>query len=185
MNKKYILIFVFLFIILLISGIFIIKKLKTKEQETATIEEYIPEEEISEEQKQDRDTVVTVYFLNKETGKIMPEAKVVDVKEMINNPYQTLIQLLIEGPTNEKLEKTIPENTTILGTSLKNECLTINVSSEILNYDKEKENAKENLIESVVNTLTELTEVNKVKIIIEGQENEEFKEPYERLTDSN
>ena len=36
------------------------------------------------------------------------------------------------------------------------------------------------MINSIVNTLTELTEVNKVKILIDGNENSEFNEIYER-----
>ena len=178
MNKKYIIIFVLLFLIALIAGVFTIKKLKAKTQEEVSSieEEYTPEEEITEEQTQNRDTIVTVYYLNKETGKIMPEARVVDVREMINNPYQTLMQLLVEGPKSEKLERIVPEKTMILGTTLKDDCVTINVSSEILNFDKQKDN----VIASIVNTLTELNEVNKVKIIVEGQENNEFNQVYEK-----
>lgn len=180
MKKKYIIIFVLLFFIALIIGVFTINKLKRKTpEEVSEVEEYTPEEEITEEQTQKRDTIVTVYYLNKETGKIMPEARIVDVREMINNPYQTLMQLLIEGPKSEKLERIVPEKTMILGTTLKEDCVTINVSSEILNYDKEKEN----IIESIVNTLTELNEVNKVKIIVEGQENNEFNKVYEKTQD--
>ena len=183
MNKKYILIFVLLFLIALIGGVFTIKKLKSKTQEEVSNieEEYTPEEEITEEQTQNRDTIVTVYYLNKETGKIMPEARVVDVREMINNPYQTLMQLLVEGPKSEKLERILPEKTMILGTTLKDDCVTINVSSEILNFDKQKDN----IIESIVSTLTELNEVNKVKIIVEGQENNEFSQIYEKSKSEN
>ena len=39
---------------------------------------------------------------------------------------------------------------------------------------------KNNLINSIVNTLTELTEINQVKIIIDGNENEELNEIYTR-----
>ena len=39
---------------------------------------------------------------------------------------------------------------------------------------------KKNMVKSIVNTLTELTEVNKVKILINGQINEEFKDEYVR-----
>ena len=49
-----------------------------------------------------------------------------------------------------------------------------------MNYNKETENGKENLINSIVNTLTELTEINEVKILINGQENPEFNEVYTR-----
>ena len=106
MKKKYILMFVLIFIILLVVGIFTINKLKNNTEESANIEEeYTPEEEISEEQSQERKTIVTVYFLNKETKKVMPEARVVDVREIVNNPYQTLMDLLVKGPESEKLER--------------------------------------------------------------------------------
>ena len=61
-----------------------------------------------------------------------------------------------------------------------NDCVVIDFSKEFLNYNKEDENEKNNLINSIVNTLTELTEVNKVKILIEGNENDEFNEIYAR-----
>ena len=56
-------------------------------------------------------------------------------------------------------------------------------SNELLNYNKNNQNnqnEKENMVKSIVNTLTELTEVNKVKILINGQINEEFKDEYVR-----
>ena len=48
----------------------------------------------------------------------------------------------------------------------------------MLNIDKEKD--KDNLINSIVNTVTELTEVNRVKILIEGQTNEYFENEFVR-----
>ena len=42
------------------------------------------------------------------------------------------------------------------------------------------EKEKNNIINSIVNTLTELTEVNSVKILIDGQENSQFNETYQR-----
>ena len=39
---------------------------------------------------------------------------------------------------------------------------------------------KENLINSIVNTVTELNEVNKVKFLIDGNTNEDFKDEYVR-----
>lgn len=178
-NKKHIILFIILFLIILIVGCCTIKKLKSTQEET--IEEYTPEEEISEEEEENRNTIVTVYYLNKETKEIMPEARIVDVRDVVNNPYQKLLELLIEGPTSDKLEKTIPQNTIILGTSIEEDCVTINLSSGILEYEK-TDNTKENMIKSIVNTLTELTEVTKVKILVEGQENQEFSEIYERTT---
>ena len=74
----------------------------------------------------------------------------------------------------------MPENTLLLNSSMDGECLILDFSSEILNYDKENEKAKDNLIDAIVNTMTELTEVNKIKILINGQTNDEFKDEYIR-----
>ena len=90
------------------------------------------------------------------------------------------MELLIAGPKNEKLKSIVPENTLLLNSSMDGECLILDFSSEILNYDKENEKAKDNLIDAIVNTMTELTEVNKIKILINGQTNDEFKDEYIR-----
>lgn len=176
-NKKIGLIFFVILIIILIGGYFGIQYVKNKEQET-TVEEYTPEEEITEEQV--RQTIVSLYFPNKETNELEPEARLIDIKEIINNAQDKLINLLIEGPKNDKNKKLMPEGTKLNKTYLENDCVVLDFSAEFLNYSKEDENDKKNLIKSIVNTLTELTEVNKVKILIDGNENDDFKEVYTR-----
>ena len=46
-----------------------------------------------------------------------------------------------------------------------------------MDYNKEE---KDIMIKCIVNTLTELTEVNKIKILINNDENQEFTNIYER-----
>ena len=104
----------------------------------------------------------------------------VDVIEILNSPYEKLVQLLIEGPKNDKLQSVIPEGTKLLKAEINGECVTLDFSAELLNYNKEVENMKQHLINSIANTLTELTEVNSVKILIDGNENNEFNEIYTR-----
>lgn len=175
-NKKIVIIFSILFIILIIGGYFLISYLKKNSEEEQIIEEYTPEEEITEEQL--RQTIVSLYFQNKETKEIVPEARLVDIKEILNTPYEKIVNLLIEGPKDEKNEKVIPENTKLLSSVLEEDCITLDFSSEFLNYDKTNEKTKENMINSIVNTLTQLNEVNSIKILINGEENEEFSETY-------
>ncbi len=179
-NKKIVIIFSVLLIILIIGGYFVIKYLKQKGESGEITEEYTPQEEISEEQL--RQTIVTLYFLSKDTKEITPEARLVDIKDIITNPYENLINLLIEGPKNEKNQKVIPDNTKLNKTYMEGDCITLDFSQEILNYDKNDEKAKENMVNTIVNTLTELTEVNKVKILIDGNQSEEFQEEYQRVT---
>lgn len=177
-TKKIGIIFFIILVIILVAGYFMLQKVKKEEEQETIIEEYTPQEEIAETQV--RQTIVSLYFPNKETNELAPEARLLDIKEIINNPYEKLIELLIEGPKNEKNIKIIPENTKINKTYLEGDCVVIDFSAEFLNYKKDEEKSKENLINSIVNTLTELTEVNQVKILIDGNQNEEFKEAYVR-----
>ena len=176
-NKKIIIIFLILFIILIIGGYFLInylKKVNVKDQ--TIVEEYTPEEEISEDQL--RQTIVSLYFPNKETNELEPEARLIDIKEILEKPYEKMANLLIQGPKDEGKVKIIPENTKLLSSQLDGDCLTLDFSSDFLNYDKTDEKTKKNLINSIVNTLTQLNEVNSLKILIDGNENEEFGEIY-------
>ena len=175
MNKKIIVIFTILLVVILVGGYFIINYFKDQQEETV-VEEYIPEEEITEEQN--RQTIVSLYFLEKETNELAPEARLVDIKEIINTPYDKLVNMLIEGPKNEKYMKLIPENTKLNQTYKEKDIVYLDFSSEFLNYDKEDVTAKKNMIDSLVKTLTQLTEVNSIKILIDGEENEEFNEVY-------
>ena len=113
-NKKIIIIFSVLFVILIVGGYFLINYLKQdkKEENQAIVEEYTPQEEISEDQL--RQTIVSLYFPNKETKELEPEARLVDIKEILENPYEKIVNLLIQGPKDESKEKIIPENTKLL-----------------------------------------------------------------------
>ena len=167
-------------VVIVVVGVLVIKYLKdANEENEMLVGDYTPEAEITEDQA--RQTIVSLYFPGKESHKLMPEARLVDVKELMNIPYEKIMNLLIEGPKNEKLECAIPKNTKVLKTYLDKDCLVIDLSKEFLEFNKEIENAKENMINSIVNTLTELTEVNSVKFLIEGQENEQFKDVYVRI----
>ena len=141
---------------------------KQKQEETTTIEEYTPEEEISDEQL--RQTIVTLYFMSKETKEVVPEARLIDIKELMLDPYNKLVNLLIEGPKNEKQERLIPENTKLIESRLEGDCIILNFSSEFLNYDQTDEQMKEKLLTSIENTMVQLTEVNQVKILVDGNE---------------
>ena len=96
----------------------------------------------------------------------MPEARLVDIKDIMSNPYEKLVYLLIEGPKSDKAVKVIPENTKVLKTYMEGDCVILDLSSEFLNYSKDNQKQKKNMVNSIVNTLTELTEVNSVKFMI-------------------
>ncbi len=137
-------------------------------------EEYQPQEEISEEQE--RQTMISLYFINKTTRKLEPEARLIDVKELIADPYTVIVNLLIEGPKKDSHEKAIPEGTMLINATIEGDVLKLNFSSEFIDNHKGGKEEEEKTIESIVNTVTELTEVNSVKILINGEENQKFKD---------
>lgn len=168
-KRIFIVIISIIVIVAIIMGAYFYLKNKEGEEE---IIEYTPQEEISEEQM--RQTMISLYFKN-ENG-VIPEARLIDVKELIKNPYEKIINLLIEGPKNENLQKTIPDGTKINKIEKQGEILILDFSEEfILNHSGGEEQEKITL-QSIVRTVTELTEINGVKILIKGEENKEFKD---------
>ena len=139
-NKRFIMYCAILIIvfILIFIGYFIYKNIK-KENKNSEFE-YVPQEEISEEQL--RQTVVTLYFLDSNEYKLAPEARTIDSKQLVSNPYEVLINLLISGPKNEKLLKLIPDGTSLIKAELKDDILFLDFSSEFVkeqNLGKEQE----------------------------------------------
>lgn len=169
MNKKVIIVLIII-LLLIVGGIWYFLKQRGQEQQT----EYTPQEEISDEQL--RQTIVTLYFKNKDTHELKSEGRLIDAKLLLNEPYNTLMELLIEGPKNEKLEKVIPEGTKVNKIELKNDILYIDLSKEFVENHQGGEELESNTIYSIVNTMTGLTEVNGVKMLIDGKADQAFKD---------
>lgn len=174
-NKKKIIPIITL-ILIIIAAIFIFRNVSIERTENNVDEyqDYTPEEEISEEQM--RQTKVILFFENSETGEIESEVKIVDINLLINEPYKQIMNWLINGPQSSNLKKLIPEGTAIHDIKVEKFCAIINLSNEFLNYETEENKLK--IINSIVNTLTNLKEINSVKFIINGEENEKFSEIY-------
>ena len=134
----------------------------------------IPEEEISEDQM--RQTIVSLYFYNNDTKSLASEGRLIDVKELLENPYKRLMELLTEGPQNTNLSKTIPDGTKVNKAEIKGDILYLDLSKEFIENHAGGEEAESATIYSIVNSMTNLTEVNAVKILIDGEENKSFKD---------
>ena len=168
--KRIIICLIVIAIVGAIIGFFINKN--TEIVENDLIKEYTPQEEISDDQI--RKTMVSLYF--KDDNGIIPEVRLIDVKKIIKNPYEEILQLLINGPKSDNLQKTIPDGTKINNIEKVGEVLLIDFSKEFIENHKGGELEERLTIKSIVNTLTELTEINGIKIKVEGEENKEFKD---------
>lgn len=171
MNKKTIILII---IILILLGIGVWYFLNYQKNNKIKQNEIIPEEEISEEQM--RQTIVSLYFYNENTKSLVSEGRLIDAKELIKEPYKELMQLLVNGPQNNNLNKTIPDGTKVNKAELKGDVLYLDLSKEFIENHVGGEEQESITIYSIVNTMTRLTEVNAVKILIEGEENKAFKD---------
>ena len=168
MNKK---IIIAIIVVILLGGGVWYFLFYNKNAETE-VNEIIPEEEISEEQM--RQTIVSLYFYNENTKSLVPEGRLIDVKELVEKPYDKLMELLMQGPNNTELSKTIPEGTKVNKIELKGDTLYIDFSKEFVDNHEGGEEKEKATIYSIVNTMTNLTEVNSIKILIDGEENKAF-----------
>lgn len=171
-NKRFQMFLCITIIVILLAcmGFYIFKKLETNK--ATSLSEYTPQEEISDEQF--RNTVVKLYFKEASSNNLRVESKSVDAKELISNPYLTLINLLIQGPSDESLQSAIPQGTQVLNIYLSGDVIVLDLSHEFVDNHMGSAEAESATIYSIVNTLTELTEVNSVKFLIDGQEGKAF-----------
>ena len=181
MKSKKILITLIIIIILGIAGFIIYQKIQENKQNNQ-ISEYVPEEEITISGL--RQTLVSLYFNEKDTNTLIPEARSIDVKQLSKDPYNILMQLLLDGPKNEKLEKTIPDGTKINKIELKNNTIYLDISKEFIENHQGGAEAESRTVYSIVNTLTQLNEVEAVKILIDGKEDATFKDNCINLKDA-
>ena len=176
-NKKllfYLISTVMIFLIVLLSIFFFNYSNPNENISNNEIIEYIPQEELSDDEV--RKTIISLYFKNIETNSLIAEAKCIDVKDLSKDPYTYLINLLIAGLENEKLESALPEGTKVNSCTLKGNTLYVDLSKEFIDNAPSGIEEESMIVYSIVNTLTELNEVSNVKFLINGEENKSFKD---------
>ena len=137
------------------------------------VNEIVPEEEISDEQL--RETTVNLYFLN-ENNEIAEEVRIVDSKVLIQNPYKEVMNLLLNGPKSDSLKTVMPKDTRINNITKNGECLTIDFSKEFIDNADNNLETQSLIISQITNTMTQFTEINAIKILIDGAPDKSFKD---------
>ena len=90
------------------------------------------------------------------------------------------IEKLIEGPTDEKLKNVFPEGSRIIDANLSNDCVILNFSEELLNFKDDIQ--KYDIINSILDSLTQLNEVNSIKILINNEQNDKISKEYTSIS---
>jgi germination protein M len=126
------------------------------------------------EKEQKPQKKVVLYFADEEgTGLIKEE---VDITVNPNEPIEkTVLNLLIKGPKYDTQVRTIPVETKIISTSIKEGVCYVDFSNEFRSKHLGGSTGEYLTVYSIVNTLTELPDINKVQFLIEGEKQEQFK----------
>lgn len=122
---------------------------------------------------------IKLYFSNKNDGKLVSEKRLVTKKEIMESPEKTIINELIKGPENQELLPTIPKGTKLISVTNKEGTAIVNFSREFVDNHGGGSMGETITIFSIVNSLTELKEIQKVKFLIEGESRPEYKGHYE------
>lgn len=129
-----------------------------------------PEEEI--DGSQEFDTTIRLYFLDKTSGQIVEENRSVDARKLVDNPYIFVFYELMKGPESENLYINISKETKINSATLNKGVLTIDFNEKFL----ESNNIDD--LYCVVNTMCEFNEVDCVRITINGEVQEMYKDAF-------
>ncbi len=129
-----------------------------------------------------------LYFSNADATKLVPEKRTISV-----DPQQPLekyiIEQLIEGPKEPDHYPTVPTETKLKKVETNTEVCYVDLSSDFVTKHNGGSTGELMTIYSIVNSLTELSHINKVQFYIEGEKQDEFKghvsfgQPFERNTD--
>ena len=167
-------------IFLIVSIIFIIIfltciLLKRKNNSKNEVEEFHnievqPEEEVPE--ISNYETNIKLYLIDPTSGILTGEDVVLDARELIDNPYKYIINLLINPPDSLKVESAIPKGTKINNCVMNKGVLTVDLSNDFLN------SSGTNSIYSIVNTMSQFNEIDSVIFRINGEENDQLKEKF-------
>lgn len=116
---------------------------------------------------------ITLYFSDAEASGLVREIRRVKVPKG-ESLEKTVVSELIQGPQKEKMYRTIPQDTKIRSVETKDGVCFVNLSSEFISKHSGGTAAEELTVYSLVNSLTELSNVEKVQFLIEGKKQDVF-----------
>jgi len=124
-------------------------------------------EDSNQQAEEPKMRMVNIYFADENAEYLLAERK--EVFDSSNLAENTLEELL-KGPAEEGHIKTIPEGTEIKRISTGGDTIVLNFSREFVDNHPGGSAFELMTVYSIVNTVTEVSGVRKVKFLVEGQE---------------
>lgn len=113
------------------------------------------------------DNQFQLYFANQAGSLLVSEKRELTIAE---DKYRTLVAALIEGPQTVDLEATIPAGVKLIDYQIKAKTITLNFNTALRDNHSGGSAGETLTVYSIVNTLTALSEIDRVTILIDGQQ---------------
>ena len=122
---------------------------------------------------------VRLYFADQDGTRLVKEIRYIDMNDAKQGTEQQatlLVKELVKGPSNSTLKSTMPEGASLRSPiKVENRTATVDMTKEFVDNHPGGKEAEEMTIFSIVNTLTELKDIETVKFLINGKTQKEFK----------
>lgn len=116
---------------------------------------------------------ITLYFSNKEGIGLVAEKRNIDINSSASLE-RYIVEELIKGPMKEGLIATIPPETVVKDVSTKDEVCQVDLSFDLKSKFFATPTSKYMMIYSIVDSLTELSDVKKVAFLVDGKKDIQF-----------
>jgi len=110
---------------------------------------------------------INLYFMDRDGHRILTEERSIEVPTN-KTLAQVAVEELLKGPERSDLKTLIPSGTKLLGLEIKDGTVTVDFSKELLNSVDNI--SREYTVVSIVNTLTDISGIERVHILVEGKE---------------
>lgn len=121
---------------------------------------------------------IHLYFANEDNSKLELEVRYIpleDIKQSTSHLASVIVKELIKGPMVDGLKATIPAETKLrTPVSIKAGVAAVDLSKEFQSKHQSGKDAEEMTIFSIVDSLTELDGIQKVKFTIDGKTQKEY-----------
>lgn len=111
---------------------------------------------------------VNVYYPNEQGTKLLPSSRKIETGSS-KDKYTAALESLMKGPTEKGQTAIFPKKAKLLSVTMKNGTAVVNFSKELQTNFVGGSTGEEMLVGSIVNTLTEFSEVKNVHILIDGK----------------
>jgi len=138
---------------------------ETTEETTETTEETTEEPTTEETQEKLAEITIPIYFSDDQAQYMKGEYRTISNDDPVTNA----INELLKGPNSANLVALIPEGTKLLNAEVKNDIAYVDFSTDILKGATGGSILQRFIIYTIVNTLTEIDEVDAVQILIGGK----------------